>query len=99
MHAMAAADAAARLDVDPSRGLSPADAARRRRQVGSNRMPQPAQPSFARLLAQQLVNAPTALLGGGAAISVFSGGVLEAALILTVGGANACSAVSWPSPP
>jgi Ca2+-transporting ATPase len=82
-------EVATRLDVKPARGLSSRDVADRRRRFGLNRVVEPPEPSLARLFAQQLVNAPTALLAAGAAISVVTGGVLEAALILTVVGANA----------
>jgi Ca2+-transporting ATPase len=88
-HALDARVVTHRLRVDPARGLTSAEAERRRREVGANRMPAPEEPSILRLLGQQLVNAPTALLAAGAAISVVTGGLLEAALIATVLGANA----------
>jgi P-type Ca2+ transporter type 2C len=88
-HALDARVVAHRLSVDPVRGLTSTDAERRRREVGPNRMPAPEEPSMLQLLGEQLVNAPTALLAAGAAISVVTGGLLEAALIATVLGANA----------
>ena len=52
-------------------------------------MPQPSETPLLRLLVDQLVNAPTALLATGAAISIATGGVLEAGLIGVVLGVNA----------
>jgi P-type Ca2+ transporter type 2C len=88
-HAQDTAVAAHALGVDPARGLSATEADRRRRVYGPNRMPVPEEPSLMRLLSDQLLNAPTALLAAGAAISIVTGGLLEAALITTVLGANA----------
>ena len=88
-HALDGRVAATRLGVSPARGLAAAEVERRRREVGANRMPVPEEPSLTRLLVDQLLNAPTALLAAGAAVSVVTGGLLEAALIATVLGANA----------
>ena len=88
-HALDAPEVARRLKVDPERGLATAHVAELRGRFGLNRMPEPAQPSLLRLVTDQLLNAPTALLATGAAISVATGGLLEAGLILTVLGVNA----------
>ena len=88
-HALDVAEVVARLEVDPERGLTAAGAAERLRRHGPNRMPEPSQPSLARLVVDQLVNAPTALLGTGMIVSVLTGGLLEAGLIALVLGTNA----------
>jgi Ca2+-transporting ATPase len=88
-HALDVAEVVARLGVDPARGLTAAEAAERLRRHGPNRMPEPNQPSLVRLLVDQLVNAPTALLGAGMVVSILTGGLLEAGLIALVLGTNA----------
>lgn len=88
-HARNAAEILAELEVRPETGLTAAQVEARRRHCGANRLPAPTQPSFGRLFFSQLLNAPTALLGAGAAISLLTGGLFETALIVTVLGANA----------
>jgi Ca2+-transporting ATPase len=88
-HALDLPATTARLDVDVERGLSTVETARRLEQFGPNRMPEPNQTSLAELVIRQCINAPTALLGAGAIISIATGGLLEAGLIVAVLGINA----------
>jgi Ca2+-transporting ATPase len=83
-HAWPAPRVLARLGVDPGRGLSPEEVRRRQAHYGLNRLPEPAPPSFARLLAEQFANAPSALLAASTAVAVATGALLEAALIAGV---------------
>jgi len=88
-HALDVADVAARLEVDPGLGLTADGAPERLRRHCPNRMPEPTQPSLARLVVDQLAKRPTVLLGAGMVVSVMTGGLLEAGLIALVLGANA----------
>jgi P-type Ca2+ transporter type 2C len=69
------------LTVDPDAGLDLAAVATRRARYGLNRMPEPAEPSLLKTVLDQVVNAPTALLLAGAAVSVATGGLFDALLI------------------
>ena len=80
-HAMDAAEVARRLDVDLARGLDGASVSERRRRHGENRLPTPPPPSFLRLFLGQFANAPSALLGAGAILSLATGGIADAMLI------------------
>ena len=57
--------------------------------LARTRCPSRARPSLIKLLVDQLINAPTALLAAGAGISIVTGGLLEAGLIVVVLGVNA----------
>ena len=72
------------LDVDPDAGLDLPAVASRRATYGLNRMPEPAEPSLLKTVMDQVVNAPTALLVAGAAVSVATGGIFDAVLIVGV---------------
>ena len=69
------------LAVDPDGGLDLPAVANRRAAHGLNRMPEPAEPSVLKTVMDQVVNAPTALLLAGAAVSVATGGIFDAILI------------------
>lgn len=88
-HALAAAEVARGLRADPQLGLCPEEVVARRRRFGPNRLPEPEEPSLLRLLANQLTNAPAALLVAGAVLSLGTGAVLDALLIGGVLAANA----------
>jgi P-type Ca2+ transporter type 2C len=88
-HALPGHEVARRLHVDPRHGLAGHAADERLRQVGPNRMPEAHEPSLLNLLAGQLLNAPSGLLTAGAVVSLATGGLLEAGLIVLVLGANA----------
>jgi Ca2+-transporting ATPase len=88
-HALDTAETAKRLDADVAHGLSRTSVEQRLARFGPNRMPEPAETSLTELVVRQFINAPTALLGIGAGISVATGGLLEAGLIVAVLGINA----------
>ena len=69
------------LAVDPDTGLDLPAVANRRAAHGLNRMPEPDEPSLLKTVLDQVVNAPTALLLAGAAVSVATGGIFDAFLI------------------
>ena len=81
---LSAADAALRLDVDPSRGLSGADAARRAAEVGPNRLREaPRRPAWLRFL-DQFRNVLTYILIGAALLSAAVGDLKDPVVILVV---------------
>lgn len=81
-HALAASKVA---DAFSSRsGLSDDEARVRLVQIGENRLAEPPPPSALAVVGGQLKSAPVALLLGSAALSLASGGALDAALTLGV---------------
>ncbi len=88
-HSLPAREVAQQLDADPEGGLDPQEASLRLRRFGPNRLPEPREPSLLSLLVGQFLNAPTLMLGVGAALSVATGAVVDAALIGGVLVANA----------
>lgn len=81
-------------------GLTDAQARARLDRIGENRLPQPAPPSPLAVLADQFKSAPVALLGASAALSLATGGLIDAALTAGVIGLNAAigaSTESWTS--
>lgn len=88
-----ALSAAALLAADPaasaSRGLSSAEAAARLARFGPNLLPRPAPRGLAALLVEQVTGLPVLLLGASALVSLATGGLAEAAVILAVIAANA----------
>src|SRR6185436_10950535 len=75
--------------VDPDAGLDLPAVASRRATYGLNKMPEPAEDSLLKTVMDQVVNAPTALLVAGAAVSVATGGIFDAILIVGVIAVNA----------
>ena len=88
-HAMDVPSTAEDLGANLERGLTSTEARTRLERIGPNRMPEPKQVSVGQLVADQLLNAPTALLGTGAVISALTGGLLEPGMIVAVIGINA----------
>lgn len=88
-HAVPAPEVARILKATPDGGLDHQEAAGRLRRFGPNRLPEPQEPSLLQLLAGQFFNAPTLMLGVGAALSLATGAVVDAALIGGVLVANA----------
>lgn len=72
-----------------ARGLSDDEARLRLAQIGENRLAEPAPPSTLAVVSGQLRSAPVALLFGSAALSLATGGVLDAMLTLGVIALNA----------
>lgn len=85
-------ETAAVLDVwstSPTAGLSAAAAAAHKERFGLNAFPETQVRSHWEMFADQFKSLPVALLGGAAGISVLTGGLLDAVLILGVVVANA----------
>ena len=78
-------------------GLTAAQARERLTLIGENRLAEPEPPSSIALLIDQLKSVPVALLGGSAALSLATGGVLDAVLTLGVIALNAAIGVSTES--
>jgi Ca2+-transporting ATPase len=75
---------AVELGTSPDSGLSEADAAARLARVGRNALPALPGRSGLAILLGQFQNPPVLLLAGAAAISIATGGLLEAAAIAAV---------------
>ena len=82
-------DALARLSTSVEDGLSTDEAQRRLVRFGANQWPAPQPPSPLATLAGHLTSMPVVLLGGAAVLSIGSGAILDAAIILAVVAANA----------
>jgi Ca2+-transporting ATPase len=81
--------AASLLDTSPQTGLRQAMAVQRLERFGPNRLPGIVARTGLEIFAEQFNNLPVALLGVAAALSLVTGGVLEAAAIACVVGLNA----------
>jgi Ca2+-transporting ATPase len=89
---------AALLAADPAacaeRGLSEAEAAARLLRFGPNRLESPRPRPLAALVAEQLASLPVLLLGASALISLATGGIADAVVILGVVAANTAIAAA-----
>jgi Ca2+-transporting ATPase len=88
-HTRAGDEVVARLDVGPASGLSTAEASARLATHGPNRLPVPQPKSALAILSDHLTSLPVLLLGCAAGLSLVSGAVVDAAVILAVVGLNA----------
>ncbi len=88
-HAMAAADVTEAWEVAPLRGLSTLQVLKRRQSYGFNALPQPQPRGPLRIWLDQFESLPVLLLAASAGLSLATGGVLDAALIMGVVGLNA----------
>ncbi len=88
-HALAREVATAQLETSPRIGLSSDEAQARLAVVGPNRLPTPEPKSALAILRDQVATLPVALLGAAAVVSIASGGLLDAAVILGVVAINA----------
>jgi Ca2+-transporting ATPase len=88
-HALSAAEVIARLDVSPHSGLSTEEASTRLAAGGPNRLPVPQPKSALAILSGHLTSLPVLLLGCAAGLSLLSGAVVDAVVILAVVGLNA----------
>ncbi len=88
-HAMSAGEVIRLMDADPQQGLAEEEIALRRQRVGPNRLPEPKEPSILKLLGEQFLNAPSALLGVGVVLSLATGALVDALLVGGVMAANA----------
>jgi Ca2+-transporting ATPase len=88
-HALPVTSVIDRLDTLPEKGLSSAKAAARLAEIGANALPEPIPKSAVAIAAGHLTTLPVLLLGGAALLSVVSGAVVDAVVILAVIGINA----------
>lgn len=95
-HALAP-DAVMRVLGASSLGLDEREAARRAALFGKNTLPEPLPPSAAGIFFEQFKSLPVFLLLGSAALSVATGGVIDAAVTLAVIFANAAIGYSTES--
>jgi P-type Ca2+ transporter type 2C len=77
------------LETDGKRGLTPAVASERLARYGSNSLEDAPVRSGLEILLEQFASLPVALLGVAAGLSVVTGGLADAAVILAVVGINA----------
>lgn len=83
-HTMPSTEAAARLRCAPARGLDPLEAKERLEQYGANALPEALPRSGWSIFLDQFKSLPVALLGVAAGISVVTGGLADAVVILGV---------------
>ncbi|PYN17555.1 MAG: hypothetical protein DMD76_30895, partial [Candidatus Rokuibacteriota bacterium] len=88
-HTLPAVDVTERLSTSPQRGLSTVEAAQRLTRLGANQLPMPQPKSSLEILAGHLTSLPVLLLGGATVLSLASGAVIDAVVILAVVIANA----------
>jgi P-type Ca2+ transporter type 2C len=77
------------LSTDRAQGLNARVADMRRREYGPNRLPEPVARSGMEIIWEQINSLPTYLLAAAAGVSVLTGGLLDAAVIMGVVAANA----------
>ncbi len=83
-HTMPSTEAAARLRCVPARGLDPLEVQERLAQYGANALPEALPRSGWSIFLDQFKSLPVALLGVAAGISVVTGGLADAVVILGV---------------
>jgi Ca2+-transporting ATPase len=88
-HSMAIAPVLERLGTRSEKGLATTEAAERLAELGRNTLPEPVPKTAAAIAAGHLTTLPVLLLGGAALLSLASGGLVDAAVILAVIGINA----------
>lgn len=88
-HLLSPEEVAARLGTSPLHGLTDAQARRRLEQYGQNVLPEAEGRSGLDIFLEQFQSLPVALLGVAAGISLFTGGLTDALLIMGVVVANA----------
>lgn len=88
-HLLTPEEVAARLGTSPVQGLTDAQARRRLEKYGQNVLPEAEARSGLDIFLEQFKSLPVALLGVAAGISLFTGGLTDALLIMGVVVANA----------
>ena len=88
-HLLSVEEVAERLATDSATGLSNPEAVARLQRFGPNSLPAPPPRSNLEILAGQFKSLPVLLLGASAVLSVATGGVLDAVVILAVIALNA----------
>ncbi|MCX8101421.1 MAG: cation-transporting P-type ATPase [Geminicoccaceae bacterium] len=92
-HTLSAEECASLLATDPERGLTSAEARARLARDGPNSLPAARVRSELSILADQLLSLPVGLLAVSAAVSLATGGLADAVVILGVVGLNAT--IGW----
>lgn len=87
-HALPASTVASTFNTCPVMGLSSQEALNRLKQYGPNALPETATRSGWSIFVDQFKSLPVALLGAAAGISVLTGGLADAVVILAVVGIN-----------
>ncbi len=87
-HLMSGDAALKRLGDSRDFGLTPEEAVERRRRYGPNLLPEPKSRSKWEIFSAQFLSLPVGLLGIAAGISILTGGLLDALVILGVVAAN-----------
>ncbi|PZW46838.1 Ca2+-transporting ATPase [Humitalea rosea] len=93
-HALPAAALVRDLGATPETGLTDAEAAARLLRFGPNRMARPQPRGLAALFAEEFTSLPVVLLGASAVVSLATGGIADAVVILGVVLANAVIATA-----
>lgn len=93
-HSLSAPAALRQLRTPADAGLSSSEAAARLARYGPNMLPRTEQRSIASMLLAQAATLPSALLGGSAALSLVTGGLVDAAVIAGVVAINAVIATA-----
>jgi Ca2+-transporting ATPase len=88
-HAMTAEAVTLHFEVSPARGLTEAEAAQRLAAHGPNTLPAPEPKSAMAILVDQVATLPVALLGGAALVSILSGAIFDALVVVGVVAVNA----------
>jgi len=88
-HACSTKEALALLDCSMARGLTASAAAERLKKYGSNTLPESSTRSKWSVFAGQFMSLPVALLGAAAGLSVVTGGLVDAIVIMGVVVGNA----------
>ncbi len=88
-HTLTSERARTELETSAEAGLTSEEASVRLAEIGPNRLPVPEPKSPLAILRDQVATLPVALLGAAAVVSVASGGLLDAAVILGVVAINA----------
>ena len=88
-HALEPLEVQRRLDTSADRGLSEIEVERRLAMHGVNRLPEPRPRSAPEIIVRHLASLPVLLLGGAAVLSLASGALAEAGVIVAVIGMNA----------
>ena len=88
-HALSPAQTLARLGSDPEQGLADGEVARRLADAGPNTLPLARPKTTWEIVRSHLTSTPVLLLAGAAALSLVSGALVDAAVILAVVGLNA----------
>ena len=88
-HTLTVEEVQAFVNTQPESGISQRQAQNRRRRYGSNALPESKSRSRWEIFAGQFMSLPTALLGAAAGVSILTGGLADAVIIMGVVVANA----------